>query len=130
MVLVGIRSYSGVDVLPSHDKYDEALNGNMNLDGRIVQLGELNEQAYWELIFSIKLVPLWESWHLTAEECKTSRIFHGKLQDSMRSTHENICTAYCIIPIVVEISPPAVNCTQLRKFQINGSSIQKGFKFE
>ena len=45
-LLVSTGTTPGVDKIPTQEEYDEALEGNNNLDKRIVKLGELNELAY------------------------------------------------------------------------------------
>ena len=52
-LLVSTGTTPGVDKIPTQEEYDEALEGNNNLDKRIVKLGELNELAYEDLILSI-----------------------------------------------------------------------------
>ena len=37
---------SGVDKIPTQDKYENVINGNMDLDQKILKLGELNEIAH------------------------------------------------------------------------------------
>ena len=43
----------GVNKIPTHEEYEEALEGDNELDKKIVKLGELNELAYKDLILSI-----------------------------------------------------------------------------
>ena len=42
-----------MDEIPTQDEYEEALEGDMDLDKNILKLGELNELAYEDLILSI-----------------------------------------------------------------------------
>ena len=51
--MVSSDSTSGVDKIPMQDEYKSALDGNIDLDRKIVKLGELNELAYENLTFSI-----------------------------------------------------------------------------
>ena len=46
-------STSGVDKIPTQDEYKNALERDMDLDKKIVKLGELKEVAYEDLILSI-----------------------------------------------------------------------------
>ena len=41
---------SGIDKIPTQDEYKNALNGDTDLDKKIIKLGELNELAYEHLI--------------------------------------------------------------------------------
>ena len=52
-LLVSTGTTPGVDKIPTQEEYDEALEGDDDLDKKIVKLGELNELAYEDLILSI-----------------------------------------------------------------------------
>ena len=43
----------GEDKMPTQDKYDNDLNGDSELDRKVVKLGQLNELACKNLIVSI-----------------------------------------------------------------------------
>ena len=43
----------GVDKIPTQDEYENALEVDMDLNKKIIKLGELNELAYEDLILSI-----------------------------------------------------------------------------
>ena len=45
---------SGIDKSPMQEEYENALKGDMDLDKKIIKLGELNKLAYEDLILSIK----------------------------------------------------------------------------
>ena len=45
---------SGMDQIPMQDEYENALEGDMDLNKKIAKLGELNELACEDLILSIK----------------------------------------------------------------------------
>ena len=53
-LLVSSMSISGMDKIPMQNEYDNALKGGMDLDTKIIKLGELNELAYEDFILSIK----------------------------------------------------------------------------
>ena len=44
---------SGIDKSPMQEEYENALKGDMDLDKKIIKLGELNELAYEDQILSI-----------------------------------------------------------------------------
>ena len=52
-LLVSNVSMSGVDKIPTQDEYENAMEGDTDLNKKIVKLGELNELAYEDLILSI-----------------------------------------------------------------------------
>ena len=52
-LLVSTGMTPGVDKIPMHEEYEEALEGDDELDKKIVKLDELNERAYEDLILSI-----------------------------------------------------------------------------
>ena len=52
-LLVSSRSMLGMDKIPTQDKYENALIGNIDLDKKILKLSELNKLAYEDLILSI-----------------------------------------------------------------------------
>ena len=52
------------------DEYKNALEDDMDLNEKIVKLGELNELAY-EILFCLSTpVPLFEKWHLNWYEMR------------------------------------------------------------
>ena len=51
--LVSTGITPGVDKIPMQEEYENALEGDDDLDKKIVKLGELNELAYEDLILSI-----------------------------------------------------------------------------
>ena len=63
--LLSSGSMSGMDTIPTQDKYGNALKGYMDLTKEIGRLGELNELAYKDLIlsintcFSVRTVAFW-----------------------------------------------------------------------
>ena len=55
-LLVSTHTKSGVKKVLTQEEYENALEGNEDLDKKIVKLGELNELAYKDLILSINKV--------------------------------------------------------------------------
>ena len=49
-LLVSTGNTPGVDKIPTQEEYKSALEGDKDLDKKIVKLGELNELAYEDLI--------------------------------------------------------------------------------
>ena len=56
--LISSGSNSGVDKIPTVDEYENALKGDMDLDKKIVKLGDLNELAYEIKLYPPILAPL------------------------------------------------------------------------
>ena len=54
---------SGMDKISMQDEYEHALKGGMDLDKKIIKLGDLNELAYEDLILSVNTIPPLEKWH-------------------------------------------------------------------
>ena len=52
-LLVSIGTTPGVNKIPTQEEFENALEGNEDLNKKIVKLGELNELAYEDLILSI-----------------------------------------------------------------------------
>ena len=71
-------STSGVDKIPAQEEYENALKGDMDLNKKIIKLGELNEVAYCNLILSIKFLSgkgsLW-----TDQKCQKFAVSGRKL---------------------------------------------------
>ena len=63
-LMVSSGSTSGMDKIPSQDEHKNAIEGDMDLNKKIVKLGELNELAYKDLIILINTIPLLRNWHL------------------------------------------------------------------
>ena len=53
-LLVSTGTTPGVDKFPTQEEYESTLEGDEDLDKKIVKLGELNELAYKDLILLIK----------------------------------------------------------------------------
>ena len=51
--MVSTGTTPGVDKIPMQEEYERALEGDDDLNKKIVKLGELNELAYEDLILSI-----------------------------------------------------------------------------
>ena len=52
-LLVSTGSAPGMDKIPTQEEYENALEGDDDLNKKIIKLGELNELAYEDLILSI-----------------------------------------------------------------------------
>ena len=50
---MSIGTTPGVDTIPTQEEYDSALEGDDDLNKKIVKLGEFNELAYEDLILLI-----------------------------------------------------------------------------
>ena len=51
--MVSTSAAPGVDKIPTQEKYESALEGDEDLDKKIVKLGELNELTYEDLVLLI-----------------------------------------------------------------------------
>ena len=52
-LLASSGSTSSMDKIPTQDKYENALEGDMDLNQKIIKLGELNKLVYEDLILSV-----------------------------------------------------------------------------
>ena len=83
-LLVSTGTTPGVDKIPTQEEYENALEGDDDLDKKIVKLGELNEPAYEALILSINTSSsVRKSCFWASEKCKKQRFPGAKLQGGM-----------------------------------------------
>ena len=72
--------------IPTQDEFEEALDGDKDLDKKIVMVGEFNQLAYEDLIISINTDFLWEELHLSWYKMLKVWFLQGKLQICMGKT--------------------------------------------
>ena len=71
---------SGMDTFPSQDEYENAMEGDMDFNKKIIKLGELNELVNEDLILLINTCFFcWKNGIWSGEDCKECRLSQGKI---------------------------------------------------